>query len=81
MKKALILIAMVLLISFTAIAANEPNDSAVSKIVVGGSGDSQELLRTLAKALMGKPGIGIIEVPDSIGSKGGIRAVADGQID
>ncbi len=35
MKKVLIPIVAVLLISFAAIAANEPNDSAKSKIVVG----------------------------------------------
>lgn len=82
MKKILTLIVtMVLLISLAAIGANEPNDSSVPKIIVGGTGDSQELMRALAKALIEKLGSGIIEVPDSIGSKGGIRAVAEGQID
>ena len=85
MKKILTLIIMiVLLISLAVVWAsepNKPNDSSVPKIVVSGTGDSQELMRALAKALMGKLGSGEIEVPDSTGSKGGIRAVADGEID
>ncbi len=51
------------------------------KIVVSGTGDSQELLRKAAKALQDRLGGGEIEVPDSIGSGGGIRAVAAGKID
>ena len=51
------------------------------KIIVAGTGDSQELLRELAKALEMKLGSGEIEVPDSIGSSGGIRALAEGKID
>jgi phosphate transport system substrate-binding protein len=82
MKKILtLIITMVLLISLAAVWASEPNDSSVPKIIVGGTGDSQELMRALAKVLMEKLGSGIIEVPDSIGSKGGIRAVANGEID
>ncbi len=51
------------------------------KIVVSGTGDSQQLLGEAAKALEEKLGGGKIEVPDSIGSGGGIRALAAGKID
>jgi len=51
------------------------------KIVIGGTGDSQQLLWEVAKVLEGKLGGGEIEVPESIGSGGGIRAVAAGKID
>jgi phosphate transport system substrate-binding protein len=85
MKKiSMLIVVMVLFMSLAIVLAsepNKPNNSSIPKIVVGGTGDSQKLMRTLAKALMEKLGSGIIEVPDSIGSKGGIRAVSDGQID
>ncbi|MBU0946729.1 MAG: substrate-binding domain-containing protein [Proteobacteria bacterium] len=51
------------------------------KIIVGGTGDSQHLLSEIAKALEERLGGGEIEVPESIGSGGGIRAVAAGKID
>lgn len=51
------------------------------KIVVAGTGDSQELLRKLAGALEMKLGSGTIEVPDSIGSSGGMKALAEGKTD
>ena len=51
------------------------------KIVVAGTGDSQKLLRALAKALENKFGGGEIEVPDSIGSGGGIKSVLAGKAD
>ncbi len=51
------------------------------KIVVAGTGDSQELLQAIAKALEEKLGSGEIEIPDSIGSSGGVRALIDGQTD
>ncbi len=49
-------------------------------LVIAGTGDSQNLLRKLASEFEKQhPGI-TIEVPDTIGSKGGIRAVASGQV-
>jgi len=51
------------------------------KIIVGGTGDNQELLRAAAKTLEKKLGGGEIEVPESIGSGGGIMALAAGKID
>jgi phosphate transport system substrate-binding protein len=54
---------------------------AGQKIVVSGTGDSQELLRVMASRLTEKLGEGEIEVPDTIGSGGGIKAVAKGEID
>ncbi|KWT84158.1 substrate-binding domain-containing protein [Candidatus Magnetominusculus xianensis] len=53
--------------------------SAMEKILIEGTGDSQDLLRLLAKEYeKTHPGTHI-EVPDSIGTTGGIRAVADGK--
>ena len=55
--------------------------SAQEKIVVAGTGDSQVLLRRLAaffeKANPGEK----VEVPDTIGSSGGIKALAEGRCD
>lgn len=62
--------------------ANEPKEAnSVQKIIVGGTGDSQALMRALAAALEKKLGGCEIKVPDSIGSSGGIKAVANGEID
>ena len=49
------------------------------KLVVVGTGDSQELLRTLAKALETKLKGCEINIPDSIGSSGGIQSVISGK--
>lgn len=55
--------------------------SAEEKIVICGTGDSQDLLRALAKTYEAShPGISI-DVPDSIGSSGGIKATAEGKCD
>lgn len=51
------------------------------KITVGGTGDSQQLLWEIAKSLEERLGGGEIDVPESIGSGGGIRALAAGKID
>lgn len=51
------------------------------KITVGGTGDSQQLIQKLAQTLLKKLKGGDIEVPDSIGSSGGIRALAEDRID
>lgn len=54
---------------------------AQEKIVVAGSGDSQELLWILGSAFEeANPGTKV-EVPDSIGSSGGIRETAEGRFD
>ncbi|MCJ7615218.1 MAG: substrate-binding domain-containing protein [Desulfobacterales bacterium] len=50
------------------------------KLIVSGTGDSQELLREAAKFLENKLGGGEILVPESIGSGGGVRAAAAGEI-
>ena len=49
-------------------------------IVVGGTGDSQELLRSLATALEKNLTQGKIDIPESIGSTGGIKSVLAGRI-
>lgn len=52
---------------------------AEEKVIIAGTGDSQELLRALAKAFeQANPGRKVV-VPDSIGSSGGIRAVHKGE--
>jgi len=50
-------------------------------VTIAGTGDSQDLLRALAKALLAKVEGGRIEVPESIGSSGGIRALLGGRAD
>ena len=54
---------------------------AGQKIVVSGTGDSQALLGEAANALEAKLGGGEIDIPESIGSGGGVRAAAAGEID
>jgi len=55
--------------------------AAQQKIVVCGTGDSQEVLRQLGAAFeKANPG-STVEVPDSIGSTGGIEATAKGECD
>lgn len=54
---------------------------AQEKIVIAGSGDPQKLLRALGKAFeVANPGT-YIEVPQSIGSTGGVKATAAGKAD
>lgn len=58
-----------------------PVAAAQEKIIIAGTGDSQELLRDLAARFeQNNPGKKI-EVPDSIGSSGAIRATAMGRSD
>lgn len=54
---------------------------AGQRIVVSGTGDSQALLGEAAAALEEKLGGGKIDIPESIGSGGGVRAAAAGEID
>ena len=55
--------------------------SAQEKVSLCGTGDSQELLRTLGAAFEKvNPGVSIA-VPDGIGSDGGIKAAAAGECD
>ncbi|MDD5327338.1 MAG: substrate-binding domain-containing protein [Phycisphaerae bacterium] len=75
----------VLLMTAAAGEANPPSASdvnSVPKIVVSGTGDSQELMRALAKALTEKlDGKCLIEVPDAVGSSVSIKALVKGDID
>ncbi len=58
----------------------QAGDSARA-LTICGSGDNQELLRQLARLYeSSQPGIRV-EVPDSIGSSGGVKATAQGQCD
>ncbi|RJX35131.1 MAG: phosphate ABC transporter substrate-binding protein [Desulfurivibrio sp.] len=54
---------------------------AEKTLVICGSGDSQNLLRQLAKAYEQSHAGVHLDVPDSIGSGGGIKAVAAGKCD
>ncbi len=49
-------------------------------LVIAGTGDNQNLLRLLATAFEKEHSGVTVEVPDSIGSKGGIKAVAAGRV-
>ena len=52
-----------------------------NKIIIAGTGDSQAVLRAIAKKFESRyPGTKV-EVPDSIGSSGGIRSTAEGLCD
>jgi phosphate transport system substrate-binding protein len=51
------------------------------KVIVAGTGDSQELLRELAKALEKELDGGKIEIPESVGSSGGIKALTKEETD
>ena len=97
MKTALLLMTCLFLLSGTATAGpaarnSEPDAASQTAkqaatgqpkktLVICGSGDSQNLLRHLAAAYAeSHPDIGI-DVPDSIGSGGGIKATAAGKCD
>jgi phosphate transport system substrate-binding protein len=84
-KTSEVIIALVLLVSFAFAKEKEPNEPntvpAAAKIVISGTGDSQELLRALAADFMKKHSGCEIEVPDSVGSGRGIKAVTNGQVD
>jgi phosphate transport system substrate-binding protein len=61
--------------------ANEPDANSAQKIIISGTGDSYNLLRALAKAMIEKNGGGQIEVPEGVGSAAGIKAVIAGKAD
>jgi phosphate transport system substrate-binding protein len=77
-----IMIALVLLMLLAAVNAKEvngPNTSSLPKVVISGTGDSYELLQAIAKAMMAKVSGVQIELPESIGSTAGIKAVVAGK--
>jgi phosphate transport system substrate-binding protein len=79
-----ITIALVLLILLTAAEAkeaNEPNTSSLPKVVISGTGDNYDLMLAIAKAMMAKVSGVQVEVLESVGSAGGIRAVIAGKAD
>jgi phosphate transport system substrate-binding protein len=83
MKKASILAGIVLIVLVVGLLRGQAPTSGnqVRKIVVGGTGDSQEVLRKVAVALEKKVPDTLIEVPDAVGSMGGIKALLAGKID
>jgi len=73
--KRMTLIALILLLSAVGVA------SAADTVTLCGTGDSQELLRTLGGAFeKANPGVAVV-VPDSVGSDGGVKAAAAGECD
>lgn len=73
--KRLALLCLVVLLSNVGIG------SAQEKVLVCGTGDSQELLRALGSAYeKSRPGVSVV-VPESVGSDGGIKAAAAGECD
>ena len=70
MKKIRALLVLLLFVAPLAMAQN--------RIVIDGTGDSQQLLRILAKAFeQANPGTEVV-VPDSVGSSGGVRSLLKG---
>lgn len=71
---------LLLVILFLLFATVQPL-LATTQVVVAGTGDSQELLRQLAVSYHSKvPGVQV-QVPESIGSSGGVKATAKGSCD
>ena len=66
------------LLAWAIIAAAVPV-SAAETLVIPGTGDSQELLQTLAIAFEASHPGTTIDIPESIGSSGGIKQVRSGQ--
>lgn len=62
-----------------ACAAPPARAAGAPPLVIAGTGDSEELLRILAARYMREYPEARIEVPDSIGTSGGIKAVLAGQ--
>jgi len=80
MKK--ILLALFILLVITVLAHTAARKNAKTRIIVSGTGDSQDLMRALADDFMKKHnGEYVVEVPDAIGSTGGVKALVKGEID
>jgi phosphate transport system substrate-binding protein len=72
------MVKMLLWVFLTALATTSLTSVVAAGVVVPGTGDSQALLRQLAAEFQANTGIEV-EIPDSIGSFGGIRKVAEGE--
>jgi phosphate transport system substrate-binding protein len=73
--KTTTLLALLLLLATVGFAG------AADKVALCGTGDSQELLRSLGAAFeKANPGVAVV-VPDSVGSDGGVKAAAAGECD
>jgi phosphate transport system substrate-binding protein len=81
MKNVILMVTMIGLMCSAVFAAPEANDVSVNKIVITGTGDSAELLQLLASAFEAKHPGAKIEIPESIGSTAGIKAVIAGKAD
>ncbi|HFD32206.1 MAG TPA: hypothetical protein ENJ28_05805 [Gammaproteobacteria bacterium] len=67
--------------SFSVFAEQFDQDFSGQKIIIAGTGDSQKLLRNIARELESKLKGGKIEIPDTVGSTGGIKALLAGRAD
>lgn len=56
-------------------------DNSANKLIIAGTGDSQELLRAVARAFEAHEVGSTVEVPDSIGTSGGMQALIKGKCD
>lgn len=69
------------LVVFLATTASSAQEALSGELVVEGTGDSQEMLRAIARRFQVlHPGVSV-KVPDSVGSSGGIRRLARGEAD
>ncbi len=69
------------LVVLAATTASLAQEALSGELVVEGTGDSQEMLRALARRFqMLHPGTSV-KVPNSVGSSGGMRKLANGQTD
>jgi phosphate transport system substrate-binding protein len=80
-RKVLPIIIAALILSLPSVAgAAQPQRALSGKLIVEGSGDSQELLRSIARRFVAlHPGTDI-EIPDGIGSRGGIESVLGNKV-
>ncbi len=81
MKNTIIILTAVILICSAALGASDTNSVSANKITITGTGDSAELFSAIAAAFEAKHIGTKIELPESVGSTAGIKAVIAGNAD
>jgi phosphate transport system substrate-binding protein len=81
MKNTILSAAVIILMCSAVFGVSDANSTSVNKITITGTGDSAELLQSLANAFEAKHSGTKIEIPESIGSTAGIKAVIAGKAD
>jgi phosphate transport system substrate-binding protein len=79
-KLFLVLVAAVSLSLAPSLAPAQPGQAVSGNLVIEGTGDSQELLRALAERFTAQNPEANIEVPNGIGSRGGIIALLERRV-